>query len=168
MERFIELFHIDIKLLIAQVINFSIVLVSLWFFALKPLMKIMKQRTQTIEKCLVNAKKIEQNLADSKKDYTEHLNRAREEANKILEAAQVDAQNQKKELLTKAKSEIEKLVKNAKSQIREERNQMLDEAKKEVIDIVKLSLEKILGKTLSPELDNTFILETLSKIKVEK
>ena len=37
MEGLVETFHLDIKLLVAQSINFLVVLAVLYFFALKPL-----------------------------------------------------------------------------------------------------------------------------------
>ena len=62
MEELIQTFHIDWKLLIAQLINFAIVLFVLWKFAIKPLSKTMDKRTNDIEKSIDDAKKIEENL----------------------------------------------------------------------------------------------------------
>ena len=62
MESIIKTFHIDWKLMIAQIINFAIVVGIIWYFAIRPLIKKMTERTKTIEKSLEDAKKIEENF----------------------------------------------------------------------------------------------------------
>jgi F0F1-type ATP synthase membrane subunit b/b' len=52
MDSIISTFHVDLKLLIAQVINFGIIFFVLYKFAFKPIAKIMQERTNTIEKKL--------------------------------------------------------------------------------------------------------------------
>ena len=50
MDTIIESFHVDFKLLIAQAINFLIVFLVLYYFVFKPLLKVMKERSEKIEK----------------------------------------------------------------------------------------------------------------------
>ena len=52
MDSLITTFHIDWKIVIAQVINFGIVFAVLYFFALKPLSKLMKEREDIISKAI--------------------------------------------------------------------------------------------------------------------
>ncbi len=59
MDSLVETFHLDVKLLIAQVINFAIVFLVLYYFALKPLLNVMNDRSAKIEKSLEDAKEIE-------------------------------------------------------------------------------------------------------------
>ncbi|MFO7806922.1 MAG: ATP synthase F0 subunit B, partial [Candidatus Moraniibacteriota bacterium] len=77
MESLISNFHIDAGLLIAQVINFAIIFAALYFFALKPLLAVMKDRTKTIEKSLEDAKKAEENLAKAEEDYNKRIQDAK-------------------------------------------------------------------------------------------
>ncbi len=49
MESLIETFHLDIKLIIAQAFNFAIVAFVIYFFALKPIFKLMDKRSNKIE-----------------------------------------------------------------------------------------------------------------------
>ena len=55
MEEIIKTFHIDWKLLIAQAVNFAIVVFALYKFAYKPLLKTMNERTAKIEQGLKDA-----------------------------------------------------------------------------------------------------------------
>ena len=80
MESLISTFHLDLKLIIAQLVNFLIVAGILWFFALKPIMKIMKERTEKIEKGLKDAKSFEEKLAQAERDRLKTLSVAKKEA----------------------------------------------------------------------------------------
>ena len=110
MESLIDTFHIDLKLLIAQFINFAIVFAVLYFFALKPLVKVMQERTKKIEKSVDDAKKIEEKLERSEKDYDKKLAEAKKEANAIMEKTHIQAEKKRNEMIAKAKSDIGQII----------------------------------------------------------
>ena len=138
MEALIETFQLDIKLIIAQFINFGIVLAVLWFFALKPLMKIMDERTHTIEKSLEKAEKIEKDFEASKEKEKELLHVARKEAQDIL------AETKKKITLEKHKAS--------------------EELKKEVAALVLLATEKVLGQAAPKSIDKKLLDEVIKEL----
>ena len=49
MDELVKTFHIDWKLIIAQTVNFTIVLGVLWYFAFKPLMKVILYKVRCYE-----------------------------------------------------------------------------------------------------------------------
>ncbi len=157
MESLIETFHIDVKLLIAQAINFAIVFVILYFLLLKPLLATMKNRTKTIEKSLNDAKKIEENLAKSKKEYNMELVRAKKEAAEILEKTEAQADKRRKEMIVRAKEEIGAIINQEKVKLEQEKARTLKEIKKEVADLVAATVEKILGKKVDAKQDEEII-----------
>ena len=159
MGSLVETFHIDIKLLIAQAINFAIVFGVLYFFVLKPLMKVMGDRTKTIEKGLDDAKKIEKNLAKAEEDYKGKINEAKKEASGILTKAMEAAESRKKETVNKAKEEIGQVINQEKAKIQAEKGAVLKEIKKEVADLVVASLEKILKEKIDHKKDKEIIRE---------
>lgn len=148
MESLIEVFHIDIKLLLAQAINFGIVFAVLYFFALKPIMKVMGERTEKIEKSLADAKNIEEKLNQTKEEYNTVMAQAKKEANIILEKANMAAEENKKEMIVKAKEEIGQVINQEKANMQAEKANTLKELKKEVAGLVTLALEKILEEKL--------------------
>ncbi|MDP2830468.1 MAG: F0F1 ATP synthase subunit B [bacterium] len=148
MDSLIETFHIDIKLLIAQIINFAIVFCVLYFFALKPLMRIMGDRTKKIEKSIDDAKRIEEKLARSEEEYKKEIVRARKEAEVILEKAEQRAEERKQETITKTKEEIGQIINQEKAKIQQEKAKTLKEIKKEVADLVVASVEKVLSERM--------------------
>ena len=62
MDSIISTFHIDWKIIIAQAINFGVVFVVLYIFALKPLSKLMAERSEKIKKGIDDAKKSDELL----------------------------------------------------------------------------------------------------------
>ena len=73
MEQIIETFHLDIKLLLAQAINFAIVFAVLYYFVIKPLTKVMAERSRKIEKSLEDAEKVEKRLEQTEEEYNKKI-----------------------------------------------------------------------------------------------
>jgi F-type H+-transporting ATPase subunit b len=163
MDSLIETFHIDIKLLIAQIINFAIVFCVLYFFALKPLLKVMGERTKKIEKSIDDAKKIEEKLARSEEEYKKEIIRARKEAEIILEKAGQRAEERKQETIANAKEEIGQVINQEKAKIQQEKAKTLKEIKKEVADLVAASVEKVLGERMDGGKDAELIKRMVKK-----
>jgi F-type H+-transporting ATPase subunit b len=144
MDSFIETFHIDWKIIIAQSVNFVIVLFVLYFLLVKPLKKLMAERSETISGGLNDAKVNAELLLNTKKEYEEVLSRARAEAHTIFQEGKVEAENKKSEMIEKAKKEVETMIANGKKMLESEKVKILEEAKKEIVSLVVLSTEKLL------------------------
>src|SRR3990167_11379203 len=85
MDSIISTFHIDWKIIIAQAVNFGIVFVVLYLFALKPLSKLMAERAEKIARGIGDAKSNAVILEKTKQEYEKVLIKARGEAQKIFE-----------------------------------------------------------------------------------
>ncbi len=53
MESIISTFHIDWKIIIAQAVNFAVVFIVLYIFALKPLSKLMAEEVRKFQRELM-------------------------------------------------------------------------------------------------------------------
>ena len=157
MDSLISTFHIDLRLIIAQAINFAIVFAVLYFFALKPLTQVMRDRSKKIEKSLEDAKSIEVSMEKTKKDYQDTLIQARREAQMIMEKASEQAEKKKSEMLDKAKEEIGLIINQEKEKMQAEKKETLVEIKKEVADLVAVALEKILEEKIDHKKDKEMI-----------
>ncbi|MES2930228.1 MAG: F0F1 ATP synthase subunit B [Patescibacteria group bacterium] len=144
MESFVTTFHIDWKIIIAQAINFIIVLVILYFLALKPLKKIMSERQSRIEGGLEDAKRNAKILADTKKEYDAIVVQAKTEAHEIFQEGKRDAEAKKTEMLEQAKVDVDRMIADGKNALEGEKAKMIEEAKKEIITLVVAATEKLL------------------------
>ena len=167
MDELIKTFHIDWHLLVAQGVNFLIVLTVLYFFAVKPVMKIMRERTRLIEESIKNAEIIETNLKKSEEERQAEVNKGRREAQTIIVTAEKQAEVLHKEKLEKTRVETDKVVQSAKATISQERDQMIKSVKGELADLVVLVSEKVTAKSINDKLQKQLIDEAIEDVRQE-
>jgi len=161
MEAILDTFHVDVKILIAQVINFAIVFSVLYYFAIKPLLKIIKERGEKIEGSIKDAENIKKKIVQTEDDYKAEIVKARKEASQIIEEATKIAEGKKEEMVQKAKEEIGAVINKEKEGIRAEKEKTLKEIKKEVANLIVISLEKVLDEKITNEEDKKLIKRIL-------
>ncbi|MES2315438.1 MAG: F0F1 ATP synthase subunit B [Patescibacteria group bacterium] len=145
MDALISTFHIDWKIIIAQAFNFAIVFVVLYIFALKPLQKLMAERSDKIAKGITDAKENAATLDKTKKEYEDVLAAARKEAQKIFEDGKKEAMTKKEAMMMEAKAEVASMIESGKKTLEVEKAKMVADAKKEVVGVVVAAAEKILS-----------------------
>lgn len=145
MESIISTFHIDWKIIIAQMVNFAIVFVVLYIFALKPLSKLMKERGEKIAKGIDDAKNNATLLEKTSKEYEDVLAKARIEANNIFQAGKKEAEIKKSEMLENAKAEVVVIIENGKKNLENEKTKMMEDVKKEIVSLAMLATEKLIS-----------------------
>jgi F-type H+-transporting ATPase subunit b len=159
-----EILHklgIDWKLLIAQGVNFVVLLYVLRRFAYKPMLAFLDERQQKIETGLTNATKATEKLAEAEKEHRALLNDAKKEARALVEAALVAAKERDQESLDKTKGEVAALLALAQTEIAHEKNKMLREAKEELAEVVLLATEKMVHEKVDASKDKELVLSLL-------
>src|SRR4030066_2412588 len=107
---------IDWKLLIAQIVNFLVLLFILWKFAYGPILAMLEKRQKKIEKGLKDAEAAGKKLEESEERQKEILKKARTEAKEIVEKAHTQAEKSKSEIAVEAKWQAEKMVRDAQAE----------------------------------------------------
>ena len=154
---------IDWRLLIAQLINFLILVLILYKFLYKPVLKMLDGRKEKIEKGLRDAEQLGVELEKTKELQAAEIQKAKQEAREIIEEADKRAEAAGAETKLKTKAEVEKLISAAKSQIINEKEKMMSEIKKEAIELILLTAEKVVGKTIDTKAQKNLIEETLKE-----
>lgn len=157
MDSLISTFHIDLNLFIAQLINFAIVFSVLYFFAFKPLVKMMGERTEKIDKSLRDADEIEKRLSLTETEQEEIINAAKKQANLIIEEADKRGEERRTELINKAKEDIGQVINVEKEKMLREKAETLKEIKAEVSELVVLTVEKLLNEKMDSDKDQKII-----------
>jgi F-type H+-transporting ATPase subunit b len=164
MNEVISTFHIDVQLLIAQAVNFAIVFVVLYSFGIKPLLKILNERSTKIADSLKNSDKIAKELASTQAKREEIVRQAKQDAAAIIADMEAKGDIRKKEMLAKAKAEIEKIVAKTKDDLEVEKKIMLKYVKEEAAEMVVSAMEKILSKKMNGEVDEEFVKKTVREL----
>lgn len=157
MESLVSTFHLDLKLLIAQTINFAIVLGVLYYFAFKPITKVMEERSSKIEKSLADAESIKEKLGEAEQTKNEIIAEAKKAATEILKVAATQGENRQKEMVAQAKEEVEKIFIAEKASIKSEKTEMLKELKGETASLVAMIVEKLLKEKVDSAKDQELI-----------
>lgn len=152
-------------LLVAQFINFALVGAIVWFLILKPLTSKMAERQKMIDESIDNAKKIQDNLNKSEKEYQTRIDQSKVDANKIMEKTTLAAAAATEEAKVLARKEIEQLVLQARKSIVNEKEVMSAELKAETANFIILALEKVIGEKFDAAKDKAFIEDILKKLK---
>ena len=144
MNELITTFHIDWMLMLAQIFNFGLVFLALYFIAAKPLSKLIKDRTQEITDGLDNAEKAKVELASADIKKKEIINEARGEAKTFLAKTDADGKEIIKEAKDKAIKEKEDIIKQAKVDAEKEKRLAEEAVAKETSLLVSEGVKKVI------------------------
>ncbi len=144
MAEFIETFHIDWKLMLAQILNFALVFLVFYLLAAKPLRKLMHDRGEEIKTGITNAQKNSELLKKTKEEYENVLIEARKEAERIFEEGKKEAQKKKDTMLEEAKTEVDNMIQSGKIALEADKIKMVESAKNELATLALLAARKIM------------------------
>jgi F-type H+-transporting ATPase subunit b len=143
MDELISTFHIDWKLMLAQIFNFGLVFLALYFIAAKPLSKLVKDRTEEITTGLDNAKKAESELLNANIKREEIIKEAKDDAKKVVASSMADGKEIIKEAKDKATLEKEEIIKQAKLDAEKAKKGADDAVRAEAAGLVSSGIKKI-------------------------
>ena len=156
---------IDGRLLIAQIVNFAILLFLLQRFLYRPLLAMLEKRREMIEKSVEEARAISERLASVEKQREEEFASTRIKAQEIIEKATLHAEQKSTALIAKTKHEMQGIVDAAREKIRTEKEQMMGDAKEELSSLILNASRALLSDISDPELTNRLTKKALTKIK---
>jgi len=162
-----ENFGIQPTLLLAQIVNFLIILFLLKKFFYKPIIKVLEDRKNRIEDSLKNADLISEKLAKTdeksrliiegaQKNTQDLISDAKSEAGRILNQAQEDARAAGQEAIIQVRAQIEN-----------ERVKMQKELEDQTLNLVIGVVKKVLSKTLSVKEKQTITKEAITHLAKE-
>lgn len=161
----IEKFGIEWKTLLAQVVNFLIVMVVLYKFAYQPILKLLRERTEKIDHGLKTAEKIEAQMSQLEQTKKKITLKAKEQAQKILKQAEKQGQEQSALIITQAKKEAQSIMQKTEKEVAAARAELITESQKDFATIVYQSLNKIIPQKLTSQDDLQLIEKTVAEVK---
>src|SRR5947207_588259 len=140
-EEIARTFGVDWPHLAAQVVSFSIVCALLYWFAYKPVLRMLEERRRQIAQGLANTEKINAALAAIETQRREIMTAARTEAARLIEEARGVARRVKEQETQRAVAAAEQLVLKA-----------LDAA-------MRAAVEEGLARKYGDSITTTFVVE---------
>lgn len=161
-------FGVDWKLLLAQVVNFAILVFLLQRFAYKPVIKMLDLRRNKIKEGMEASAASKQKLAEAEETKKEILVKADKEAVAVVSAAEGTAEKRGNEILAVAHEKGEQVIVTARKRSDEERLKMAEEFGQNAEVLIGRSLAKVLAKMSSEERDRALISEAVRELKTAK
>lgn len=145
------------------VANIIILMILLRIFLFKPVSKMMNERTQSIQKDIDDAEKARQEAEDLRRQYSDTISEAKEEASRIIMKAHDDAETERSIIIQKSHEEADEIVSAASETIENERRRVLQQAQSQIADLAIEAASKIVGANLDDEKNRKLVDEFLSE-----
>jgi F-type H+-transporting ATPase subunit b len=154
---------INLQTLIAQLINFTILFVLLYFVAYKPLMRMLDERSGKVKESMEQVDDIKQQAAKAEEEAAKRIGEASKEGQKILKQAMEAGEEARLKAQQEAKEEAGALIDKARTEIQHERDEAVEELRKEVADLAIMAAGKVVGRSLDKEAHIKLIDEVLEE-----
>jgi F-type H+-transporting ATPase subunit b len=162
-----ELVTPGLGLIFWMTLSFAILLYILGRYAWKPIMKMIKEREDSIEDALQTAEKTKLEMANLQVSNEKLLKEAKEERELLLREARKVKENIINEAKQKATSEAGIIIENARQTILNEKMAAITELKNQIATLSIEIAEKVLSAELSDkEKQNQFINKLLNEVKL--
>ncbi|MBK7212224.1 MAG: F0F1 ATP synthase subunit B [Bacteroidales bacterium] len=158
-----ELVKVDIGLLFWMTLTFSLLLFILGKFAWKPIMKMLHEREDSIEKALNAAEDAKKEMLKLKAGNEQLLLEAKEERDALLRDARKVRESIIDEARLKANEEANRIIENARESINYEKMAAINDLKNQIAAISIEIAEKLIIQELSDKDKQHQLTEKLLK-----
>lgn len=154
---------INLPGLLAQLINFAILLVLFTWVFKKFLFPMMDERKRRIEEGLQASEEAKRRLADTENEVAAEIAKARQEAQGLIAQAQQVSSRIQEEARQSARAEAEQLLERARAEIQLERDGAIAELRREFADLTVTAAEKVIRRSLDREAHRELIEQVLAE-----
>lgn len=165
MEELIRNFGVDWRLLLAQAVNFGVLLAILWKFAYQPILALLRKRREDIEKGIRAAKEAQERLRRVEEIGEQKLIEARRQALGIVDQAEALGRARKDEIVAEAARKGEVVISEAKRAAGEEKAKVREEVYAGAEDLVREGIVKVIGLLPSETRDKELIRAALQELR---
>lgn len=160
----IEALGINTGFLIAQIVNFGLILLILGAVLWRPITNMLDSREMKIAKGLEDAAAAANARRNAETEAEKILSQARAEAQKVIEESRGQGDEVAKTIEAAARSEADKIRDDARIGIEAERNQELAGLRDQVKAISVAIAERLIGESMSTKKQNDLISEFFTRL----
>ncbi len=144
MQQLFGAFGLNLPDLIAQLINFGVLLIALWYFLYRPVLRTLDARQKKIAQGVADAELAAEKLAGADAEAEERVRGAEVEAESILVSARDSATTEKNRLVFEAQARAAAIEADADARAKETAARTLRDSEKEVARLAILAAEKVM------------------------
>lgn len=159
---------LNLGFLLFQIFNFLIVVLVLYALAYKPIVNMLKKRSETISKGIEDAQAAAEARAHAEEEARQIIAKAQAEAMEKVREANERAETTAREIQQQAEAEVEKARADAMVEVTIERDRILSDLRGQVAALSIAAAQKLLGEALDEKRQHSLIEEFFSGIKTGK
>ncbi len=159
---------INVPLLLAQIINFLILLGLLYLVAYKPILKMFDERSNRIKESMEMTESIKEQASNAEEEAAKRIDAASREGQELVARAVKSGEEIRQKAQQDAKPEAEALVAKARQEIQQERDEAIAELRREFTDLTIAAAEKIIEQELDKEAHRKLIDKVLDESETLK
>jgi len=159
----VEGLGINLPTLLAQIINFAILLGLLYLVAYKPLMRMLDERSRRVKESMEQTEVIKQQAERAEEEVKKQLEAAGKEGMEIIAQAMHTGEEVRQKAQQEAKQDAESLIARARVEIKRERDGAIDELRKEFADLTIMAAEKVIERSLDKQTHRQLIDRVLKE-----
>lgn len=163
MDKAVEALGLNLPQLIAQVVNFFVLLFILRLVAYKPILQMLDERKQKIAEGLNAAEIARAEAASAQANIQAQLDTARKEGQEIVANAQGIATRIQADAREQSAKDRDVALERARVEIQQERDRAIADLRGEFADITVKAAEKVINQTLDRQSHQRVIDETLAE-----
>jgi F-type H+-transporting ATPase subunit b len=145
--------------LLAQIVNFVIILFLLNKLLVGPITRTLMDRRARIEQGLKDAEQARTDREQAEQERLNALQEARREANEILGRAQRVAQESREQDIAATRAELDRMRERATTEIDAEKQRALADLRAEVADLALAAAGKVVRETMTGERQRRLVEE---------
>jgi len=154
-----------VGVLVAQLINFFLLLAVLTLVLYKPVTRMLRERRERIAKGLANAEAAGKRAAQAEADYQKRLEEARREAQAIVAQAKEAAEKERQAIIAAAQAEAQARRLQASEEIERERQAALAALQDQVADLAIDAAGQVLGRAVDEAAHRQLVRDFLSHLE---
>lgn len=156
---------IEPSLFIAQLVNFTIIMVLLKWLMYKPILSMLEKRKKKIQEGLelTENMKLEWEKMDAKK--AEIIEKARIEGVKLIDEAKKQAKSEEHVILEETRKKSDDMIEKAKMEIAELKVSMEKQIRHEAVQLAVEMTKRILGTAMSKELQKAVVKKQIKDLE---
>ena len=154
--------------IIAQVINFLILVIILRAVAYKPVVRLLEQRGDKIQESLNKAEADQKAAEATLAQYKQKLQDANVKAQEIMDKAEKSARDERDASILATKQEIEQMKKAAAEEIQRDREKAVEQLRSEVVSLSLAAAGKIISKNIDNKENERLIGDFINQLDKEK
>lgn len=160
---FLKDFGVEPLLLLAQMVNFAILLFILKRFLYKPILKVLEERKNKIATSMKQSEQIQKKFEELDVKQQEILDNARNESAQIIDGAKSEAKTLANQIQIEASNQTQLSLKRAQETLALEKQKMISEAKREIVSVVTSATQKVIGKMMTKKDNDRLVTEAVNE-----